>query len=241
MNLSITVEPREILGVTPGASLKEIHDAYRAKAKRYHPDIGGEVWAFRILSQAYETLTNERVVQVARRVTPTGPSAPSHDTPTSPFAAETGHSQNKTVESVSPGVSERAIDPAHVIDVEKLSVRYEADHVWLITERSSEHRFLSACLNITWPDPELGESANIVSNAEEVLRDLNEVFEAIKIHSQALSARCSVVGGRFNGWLSYPNSERASDAFNQFREMVHGHGLAVKQWSRDLLIPNQWR
>jgi hypothetical protein len=50
--------PYEILGVAEGASLDEINAAYREKAGRYHPDAGGDAWAFRQLEHAYSQLTN---------------------------------------------------------------------------------------------------------------------------------------------------------------------------------------
>ncbi len=46
------IDPHRILGVTPQATLAEIRDAYRQKAKVHHPDAGGEDWAFRIVVQA---------------------------------------------------------------------------------------------------------------------------------------------------------------------------------------------
>ena len=53
---SFSLDPRTILGVSPDASLDEIHDAYRAKSKKHHPDMGGDEWAFRMVIRAYEVL-----------------------------------------------------------------------------------------------------------------------------------------------------------------------------------------
>ena len=47
---------RTVLGVGPNASLDEIQDAYRAKSKKHHPDVGGDEWAFRMVVRAYEVL-----------------------------------------------------------------------------------------------------------------------------------------------------------------------------------------
>lgn len=53
---SFSLDPRTILGVGPDASLDEIRDAYRAKSKKHHPDVGGDEWAFRMVLRAYEVL-----------------------------------------------------------------------------------------------------------------------------------------------------------------------------------------
>ncbi|MFI7674602.1 J domain-containing protein [Actinophytocola sp. NPDC049390] len=48
----------ELLGVAPDASSSEIRSAYRALAKAMHPDTGGTAGAFRLLREAYDTLTD---------------------------------------------------------------------------------------------------------------------------------------------------------------------------------------
>ena len=64
---SFEIDPHKVLGVTAQASLQEIRDAYKQKAKRFHPDGGGEEWAFRILVQAYEMLSSARCPRHADR------------------------------------------------------------------------------------------------------------------------------------------------------------------------------
>lgn len=46
----------EILGVSPGATLKEIINAYRKLALKHHPDKGGSKEKFQEISEAYNTL-----------------------------------------------------------------------------------------------------------------------------------------------------------------------------------------
>ena len=48
----------ELLGVRRSASVSEIRSAYRTLAKAMHPDTGGTAGAFRLLRDAYETLTD---------------------------------------------------------------------------------------------------------------------------------------------------------------------------------------
>jgi hypothetical protein len=53
---SFSLDPRTVLGVGPDASLDEIRDAYHAKSKKHHPDLGGDEWAFRMVTRAYDVL-----------------------------------------------------------------------------------------------------------------------------------------------------------------------------------------
>ena len=46
----------ELLGLAPGASVREIKRAYRHKALELHPDRGGDADAFRAITRAYEKL-----------------------------------------------------------------------------------------------------------------------------------------------------------------------------------------
>ena len=65
---SFSLDPRTVLGVGPGASLEEIREAYRAKSKKHHPDVGGDEWAFRMVARAYEVLkTTAEETDAARR------------------------------------------------------------------------------------------------------------------------------------------------------------------------------
>ena len=61
MTHSFQFDPNVILGVPSGASLREIRDAYHQKSLKYHPDKGGDEWAFRMVVRAYEILSTARV------------------------------------------------------------------------------------------------------------------------------------------------------------------------------------
>lgn len=53
-------DPFLVLGLRPDASLEDIEDMYRVKARRTHPDRGGDAEAFKELIAAYEEAKRRR-------------------------------------------------------------------------------------------------------------------------------------------------------------------------------------
>ena len=49
-----------VIGVSANADEDEMRAAYRAQARRLHPDLGGSAEAMKILNNAYETLSDPR-------------------------------------------------------------------------------------------------------------------------------------------------------------------------------------
>jgi len=71
-SFSFDIDPQAVLGVPADATLEQIRDAYRQKCKTFHPDVGGEEWAFRVLVQSYEMLSTARVLRATRAETVRG-------------------------------------------------------------------------------------------------------------------------------------------------------------------------
>ncbi|MGZ3381597.1 MAG: J domain-containing protein, partial [Isosphaeraceae bacterium] len=65
-SFSFDIDPQAVLGVPADATLEQIRDAYHQKCKTFHPDAGGEEWAFRVLVQSYELLSTARVLRATR-------------------------------------------------------------------------------------------------------------------------------------------------------------------------------
>lgn len=51
--------PYKTLGVTPFSSKDQIKRAFREKARKHHPDVGGEVEYYMNIKDAYELLLNK--------------------------------------------------------------------------------------------------------------------------------------------------------------------------------------
>ena len=226
-SISLQISPHAVLGVADDASLQEIRDAYRTKAKKYHPDAGGEEWAFRILVQAYEILSHARVMRAAVMETTGRP------TPRSPAAW--------TDEKVRPGVQDEAVDPARVVAIESLWIRYQDEYIWLHQDAPAEERFLSCSLNLAWPDPAISAFQCSDEEAWSLLMDLEIAFEATRVESDAVSSGSKFENQQFSGWLSYPDIRRATAAFERLQKHLHARGLGIRQWTRDMIIPRDWR
>ena len=50
----------KLLGLAPSAPWSEVEKAYRQKAKRHHPDLGGDADAMRALNDAYAAIKQAR-------------------------------------------------------------------------------------------------------------------------------------------------------------------------------------
>jgi DnaJ domain len=229
---SFEIDPHKVLGVSAQASLQDIREAYKQKAKRYHPDAGGEEWSFRILVQAYEMLSSARVARASRVEAPT----PSPHTPRP--RAERGS------ESVHAGIHDDGVHPSRIVGVELLCVRYlwdDAEYLWLTQRAPDEDRFLSCNLNIVWPDQGVAEHPETIRDRASILATLHDVFDHMIINTRAVTSRSREDEDRFAGWLAYSNFDRAWKSVSSFHELLRARGLGLRQWSRDLFIPRGWR
>jgi hypothetical protein len=228
---SFEIDPLKVLGVPANATIEQIRDAYRVKAKRYHPDTGGEDWIFRILSQSYELLCSARVVRAAHfeAAPPRSAPRPRHEP-----SAETVHA----------GIHDKDFVPAHIVAVEHLCVRYlwdDASYLWLGQSVPEEQRFLSCSLNISWPDGAQIDPRAVIPGEEEIVAALGEIFDATIIGTRVINSRARVEDGRFAGWLSYSSFDRSWKALQSLHQSLRRRGLGMRQWSRDLFLPRAWQ
>jgi DnaJ domain len=104
------MNPYRLLGVSPGCTLEEVKQAYRTKARRAHPDLGGDAIAFIEVSEAYKQILDELVQRRASRGgTPAHSQTPDsslhdHDsgTPSNPPSARQAHDQNRAPRPADP-------------------------------------------------------------------------------------------------------------------------------------------
>jgi hypothetical protein len=230
---SFEIDPNLVLGVNQQASLQEIRDAYKRKAKLHHPDAGGEEWSFRILVQAYEMLSAARVAR-ATRAEPRPQETHSAARPRPERQSETLHS----------GIHDEDVAPSHKVAAELLCVRYlwdDAEYLWLSQRAPDEDRFLSCSLNFAWPDLPPNQAAFADGDPATITALLNEIFDQMIITTRVVSSRSRVENERFAGWLAYSNFDRAWKAVKTLHELLRSRGLGLRQWSRDLFIPRGWR
>jgi DnaJ domain len=237
---SFELDPHKILGIPAHASLSEIRDAYRLKAKIHHPDAGGEEWAFRVVVQAYEMLSSARVARAAGAE----PSARRSSAPAEPRTPPRRPAHQPSSETVHQGFDDADLAPIKKVACELLSVRFlwdDAEYLWITQRAPDEERFLSCNINLSWPDfakvPQGVQDADVAGT----IAALQEIFDHLIITSRVVTSRVRVEDDRFGGWLCYSNFDRAWKAVNTLHELLRARGLGLRQWSRDLFIPRGWR
>ncbi len=239
MQHGFSLDPREILGVGGEASLQEIRDSYRDKAKRYHPDHGGDEWIFRVVCRAYEILSTARV---AGRVSTDGPgyappppsaaSRPHVDPMKPPTAADTA----KRAERTKVGIHDTASDPARIVDVELFVVRYAITDPMQALLSSADERTLSCTLNLAWPGRGFVQVVNPAAE-DAILPMVTRAFEPLARKTRAIDSRGRVEDSRFAGWLSYPSHAKATEALQVLHRAFLDAGLGIYQWTREMTVP----
>jgi len=237
-SFSFDIDPHAVLGVPGDASLEQIRDAYRAKSKKHHPDVGGEEWAFRVLTQAYELLSTARVMRATRSEPTARTSGPATEHPRA--ARPTNEPKTETTHS---GLVDKDVPPHRLVAVELLCIRYQwdqASYLWLNQKSSDDDRFLSCSLNIAWPDPEAGRFDIPAQERAEILAAADEAFDHLVISTRAVNAQRDLRDDGFTGWLTYSSFDRSWKVVQEMREALNARGLGIRQWSRDLFIPRNW-
>lgn len=241
MNHDFPLNLNEVLGVSSDAKLADIRTAYIEKSKKHHPDHGGDEWAFRVVQAAYERLSRSRVISHAGAET--APPSPARRADSQRSAArEAPPPAREVVEQVRAGVTDRNIDPTLVVEVELFCLRFEVANSWTtINMISAAQRNLSCSLNISWPAKELDHLALLTANVEDSLEEISAAFSVLSKGKSADAVRSKVENDRFEGWAGYSTANEAFESFRVFHEELKNRGYGVKQWSRELILPQEWK
>ena len=110
----VFARPADNPGSRPRASPDEIREAYHAKSKKYHPDAGGDEWAFRMVARAYEVL---KTTETARSSQPWVQGSP----------AGAARNEGEPEESASQAAGQHRPKPDELgtVNVELVWTRYE--------------------------------------------------------------------------------------------------------------------
>jgi curved DNA-binding protein CbpA len=222
-----SLDPRTILGVGPSASPDEIREAYHAKSKKYHPDAGGDEWAFRMVARAYEVL---KTTETARYSQPWAQGAP----------GGAARNEGEPDDSASQEAAQHRAKPDELgtVNVELVWTRYERGALApFSSSQETDETTLSVCMVISWPPHSLLDRAAEFPASGETLHALIELLEQLRTGGSVVAARSRIEDGRFVAWLSYPDVPAAGDAFHFLRETLQSHGLTARLQTRDVVLP----
>lgn len=230
MDYAFPLDPCVVLGVPADANMEQIRDAYRARSKRYHPDVGGDEWAFRVVARSYELLCTARVMGRASAEMGREP-APAEPRP---------RSATNRDRQVRPGVHDQDVAPERLVDVEQLLIRYEIDSPIRLMSERPEERNLSCTLNLAWPrqaggpfDPSrLGEIRGAIEDAFRETASQTGPTDASADDDEP---------ARFTAWLTYPSARKADDAFRILHAALRSRGLGAVETIREVTIPRDWK
>ena len=266
---SFSLDPRTVLGVGPDASLDEIRDAYRAKSKKHHPDMGGDEWAFRMVTRAYEVLKTTagaespkpwptHVVDVGEQgrapdwsriwSSPFGNAASASQADTYGTAQSSDETRPDQAENDWPeteiGDGQTVIsepDELRVVDVELIWTRFDKEGSGrLLSTQEGDDATLSVCLVISWPPHEFLDRAAEFMSTGATLKFMIALFERLCDQKPVIAGRSRIEDGQFVGWLSYVDVLTAQDSFLRLRDACQNRGLTVKLYTRDERIPLDW-
>jgi hypothetical protein len=251
------LNPRTILGVGPDATAEQIHEAFREKSKKHHPDLGGDEWAFHMVVRAYEVLkSTANGLEIANGVD-AGQDASGSSwawpvprvNPFSqgwfPFGSEPGTGEPAAESPAEAATATQAqTEPPEafqIVDAELIWIRFEMEE-GRISESSDgpDRATLSVCMVVSWPVKALVARTAEFAGAGETLRRVIDAFERLD-QGSALAVRTRIEDGQFVGWVSFPDVVAAQSAFLGFREALANDGLGVRLQTRDEMIPRSWR
>ena len=264
---AFSLDPRTVLGVSPGASPDEIREAYHAKSKKYHPDAGGDEWAFRMVARAYEVLKTTASAQSSQpweQPVPGSPApeeeqrwswarGPSFSRPDS-SAPRWDSTHAAPVDDMGPQSDAVADEEPARASAESAEFRPQPDDLRRVNVELVWTRYEKDALGPFSSTPEADDATlsvcmviswpphYLVDRAAEFPSSGETLHTLIELFGQlrtgsVVAARSQIEDGRFVAWLSYPDVPTAGDAVLYVRETLQSRGLSPKLQTRDVVLP----
>ena len=263
MNHQFSLDPRSVLGVSPDASPDEIDKAYRAKSKKYHPDLGGDEWAFRIVARSFEILksTAGSIGEKQSHTTAAvphpnswsgrnGTEAEGPSTTSSGWSGAGSYANATRFDDAGTETDEQAELPSQellpspaefqTVEVELIWIRFAfARTPNAPLDQEESQTTLSVCMVITWPKAPFVTRAVQFADTPETLHHVIDSFELLRGQGTTLASRSRIEDGQFVGWLSYPDVVQAMMGYESLKNTLSSHHIQVELRTRDEQIPQE--
>ena len=221
--------------MTAQASLQEIRDAYKQKAKRYHPDAGGRGM---VVSHPGAGLRDAQLGARRPRHARSNPPAATSSRAASQAASghRVGPCRNSRHRRRTRLVWSASSSSACAISGTTPSISGSP------SARPDEDRFLSCNLNLSWPDQGVAERAETIQRSGGDPGDAARRLRPDDHHRRGWSHRGRArTKTALPAGCPIPTSTVPGNPSTRCTSCLRARGLGLRQWSRDLFIPRGWR
>lgn len=231
MSHAFPIDPAEVLGVAPDASLDEMQAAFRAKSKSLIPMPAATPGRFGSWPALIELMGEARVAWRRPRRTRHKrgrPRPPLHlrREPPRPIARSARGRRRRHP----PGKAGRGRASGHPVRAGRPAPASDDQPGGSQPERLAQPELAGRGLG-----PRPGDAHR------EPIRVLGRVLLATAKQTGSHASSSRDQAGGFRGWIAYATAAEARHAFDVLRQDLRRHGFGVRQTIRNLSIPRDWQ